>query len=142
MSRTHYSHAKANKHLHLYDFIKKSYHVDVLKKSTFHDNSAYSKNLVLPINILEIDKALFELWNSEKEEHICLCEADAYMKRNVRFMRRNAAKAIKVSPDGRKLPKPRVKLIDRIIMNKFVYSLGLIFFKKGSRLRAFLKKHI
>ena len=141
MSRTHYSHAKANKYLHLYNFIKESYHVDTLKKSTFHDNSAYSKNKVLPVNILEIDTALLDLWNSETEDHVCLCEANKYMRRSVRFIKKQGKK-IKVSPEGRKLPTPRVKLIDRIIMNKVVYSLGLIFFKKGSRIRAFLKKHI
>lgn len=141
MSRTHYSHAKANKYSHLYDYIQKSYHVEVLKKSTFHDNSAYSKNKVLPVNILEIDRALLSLWSSNDNEHICLCEANKYMKRSVRFMKKQGKK-IKVSPEGRKLPTPRVKLIDRIIMNKFVYTLGLIFFKKGSKIRAFLKKHI
>ena len=141
MSRTHYSHAKVNKYLHLFDFIKESYHVETLKKSTFHDNSAYSKNKVLPVNILAIDSSLLSLWNSNTEEHICLCEANRYMKRSVRFMKKQG-KSIKVSPEGRKLPTPRVKIIDRIIMNKFVYSLGLIFFKKGSRIRAFLKKHI
>lgn len=141
MSRTHYSHAKANKYSHLYNYIKESYHVDSLKKSTFHDNSAYSKNKVLPVNILEIDEALIKLWNSDNEEHICLCEANKYMRRSVRFMKKQGKK-IKVSPEGRKLPTPHVKLMDRIIMNKLVYSLGLIFFKKGSRIRAFLKKHI
>ncbi len=141
MSRTHYSHAKANKYSHLYDYIKESYHVDSLKKSTFHDNSAYSKNKVLPVNILEIERALIVLWNSDAEEHICLCEANKYMKRSVRFMKKQG-KRIKVSPEGRRLPTPHVKLIDRIIMNKLVYTLGLIFFKKGSRIRAFLKKHI
>ena len=112
-----------------------------MKKSTFHDNSAYSKNKVLPVNILEIDEALIKLWNSDNEEHICLCEANKYMRRSVRFMKKQGKK-IKVSPEGRKLPTPHVKLMDRIIMNKLVYSLGLIFFKKGSRIRAFLKKHI
>ena len=63
------------------------------------------------------------------------------MRRSVRFIKKQGKK-IKVSPEGRKLPTPRVKLIDRIIMNNVVYSLGLIFFKKGSRIRAFLKKHI
>ena len=142
MSRSHYSHAKANKYLHLYDFIKETYHVDALKKSTFHDSSAYSKNMVLPINFKAIDKELLELWRSDKEEHICLCEADRYMKRSVRFMRKSAKKPITVSPEGRKLPRPRVKFIDRIIMNRFVYTLGLILFKKGSKIRAFLKRHL
>ena len=141
MSRTHYSHAKANKYCHLYDFIKKSYHVDKLKKSTLKDQSAYSKNKVLPVNLSDIDSSLLALWQKEEESIICLCKADAYTKKSVRFMRK-AGKPIKVMKGGEPLPLPRVKLKDKIIMNKLVYTLGLILFKKGSRIRAFLKKHI
>lgn len=141
MSRTHYSHAKANKYCHLYDFIKDSYHVDTLRRSTFRDSSAYSKNKVLPVNILDIEAALIELWTSDEERVVCLCYADAYIKKSVRFMR-SAGRRIKLGKDGVALPKPRVKLKDRILMHKLVYTLGLVFFKKGSRIRAFLKKHI
>lgn len=141
MSRTHYSHAKANKYCFLYDFIKESYHVDVLKKSTLRDQSAYSKNKVLPANLFDIESSLLSLWRREEESVICLCKADEYTKRCVRFMRKSG-KPIRVMKGGDPLPLPRVKLKDRIIMNKFVYTLGLILFKKGSRVRAFLKKHI
>ena len=141
MSRTHYSHAKANKYCHLYDFIKESYHIDTLKRSTLRDSSAYSKNKVLPFNLPEIEDALIELWNSERERTFCLCNADEYMRRSVRYMRR-MGKPIKLGKGSEALPKPRVKLKDRILMNKLVYTVGLILFKKGSRLRAFLKKHI
>jgi len=141
MSRTHYSYAKANKYCHLYDFIKEKYHVDKLKRSTLRDHSAYSKNKVLPVNLNEIEDALLELWNTEEEKTICLCSSDSYMKRSVRFMK-TLGKKIKVKKDGEPLPTPRVKLKDKIIMNKLVYTLGLIFFKKGSKIRAFLKKHI
>lgn len=141
MSRTHYSHAKANKYCHLYDFIKQSYHVNSLRRSTFKDSSAYSKNKVLPENMPKIEEALSALWNTEEEKVICLCQANLYMKKSVRFMRR-LGKKIKVSSDGEALPTPHVKLKDRILMHKLVYTLGLVFFKKGSKIRAFLKKHV
>ena len=141
MSRSHYSHAKANKYCHLYDYIKEKYHIDFLKRSTFKDQSAYSKNKVLPVNLPEIEAALLELWRSEDEQVICLCKSDDYTKKSVRYMRA-LGKKIKIIKGGKPLPRPRVKLKDRIIMNKFVYTLGLILFKKGSRVRAFLKKHI
>lgn len=141
MSRTHFSHAKANKYSHLYKFIKNSYHVDKLKRSTFRDSSAYSKNKVLPCNLREIEKELLALWNSDEEKVICLCTADEYMKKSVRFMKK-LGKNVKIQKGGTPLPTPRVKLKDRILMNKFVYTLGLILFKKGSKIRAFLKKHV
>lgn len=141
MSRTHYSHAKANKYCHLYDYIRECYHVDSLKKSTLKDQSAYSKNKVLPINLPEIEKKLLELWNSDTESVICLCQSGEYEKRSVRFMR-EYGKPIRFKKNTNPLPKPRVKLKDRILMNNLVYKIGLIFFKKGSRIRAFLKKHI
>lgn len=141
MSRTHFSHAKANKYLHLYEFIKDSYHVKKLKLSTFRDSSAYSKNKVLPCNLREIEKELLALWNSDEEKVICLCTADEYMKKSVRFMKK-LGKNVKIQKGGTPLPTPRVKLKDRILMNKFVYTLGLILFKKGSKIRAFLKKHV
>ncbi len=141
MSRSHYSHAKANKYYHLYDFIKESYHINKLERATFKDQSAYSKNKVLPVNLNEIEKRLLELWRAQDEEITCLCHSDDYMKKSVRFMRAHG-KNITLRKNVNPLPKPKVKLKDRIIMNKLVYTLGLIFFKKGSRIRAFLKKHI
>ena len=125
----------------VFDYIKEKYHIDFLKRSTFKDQSAYSKNKVLPVNLPEIEAALLELWRSEDEQVICLCKSDDYTKKSVRYMRA-LGKKIKIIKGGKPLPRPRVKLKDRIIMNKFVYTLGLILFKKGSRVRAFLKKHI
>ncbi len=58
MSRTHFSHAKANKYIHLYRVIKERYRVNTLQISKFADSRAYSKNMLLPKNLRESDSFL------------------------------------------------------------------------------------
>lgn len=140
MSRAHYSHAKANKYYHLFDFIKECYHVDKLCRSKFKDSSAYSKNRVLPMNFEKIDEALLRVWESgEISDSSALTYA--YTAKFLDYMRA-INKEIKLSPSGAVIPKPKFKTVDKILMNDFVYTAGLIFFKKGSKIREFLKRHI
>ena len=141
MSRTHFSHAKANGYLHLYDLIKNRYNVDKLKTSTFHDNSAYSDNRLIPENFEEIDKFLYTVFNSKGKVYVDPRTEYNYTSLTLDYINSMHGNIV-YSKQGMSVPKPRIKLKNKILMNKFVYSLGLLIFKKGSKIRAFLKKHV
>ena len=40
------------------------------------------------------------------------------------------------------IPERKISLRDKIIHSPLLYRIGLVLFKKGSRIRAFLKKHL
>ena len=141
MSRTHYSYAVANKYTVLFDLIKERYHTDKLGRSKYRDNSAYSNNKVLPMNFNELEDFLREIYNTKEPVNINPRRGNSYIKINTIYLSAFNGN-ISFSDDGIIPPKDKVKFKDKILMNKFVYSLGLILFKKGSKLRAFLKKHL
>lgn len=141
MSRTHYSHAKANKYCHLYEIIRQKYKVSKLRRSKISDSYVYAVTKLLPQNIDLIDSALVGIWNENSVQLINPSGAGKYAQKTLDFIK--ACKGnVEYSKDGLRLPKPRVKLINKIIRNPMVYYVGLILFPKGSKARAFLKKHI
>ena len=135
------AYAVANKYTALFDLIKERYHTDKLERSKYRDNSAYSNNKVLPMNFNELENFLREIYNTKEPVNINPRRGNSYIKINTIYLSAFNGN-ISFSDDGIIPPKDKVKFKDKILMNKFVYSLGLILFKKGSKLRAFLKKHI
>ena len=121
--------------------IKRAYGVEALKVSTFRDSSAYSDNRPLPSNIAEIDAELLCIWRSDEPVRLSLSGASPYQRRSVEYMR-GCGRNIEVARGGARLVKPKIRLWDKLIFNRFVYSVGMLIFKKGSKLRSFLKKHI
>lgn len=141
MSRTHYSYAKAGGYDSLNELIKERYRRDKLRRSTYKDSSAYSDNVVLPENFSELDGYLKRVFFEDKPISVDLRLANGYIFSNITFMIDRGAK-ITIAKGGLAAPKAKVSLKNRILMNRVVYAIGLKLFKKGSKLRAFLKKHI
>ena len=143
MSRTHYSYAKKNGYAELFDLIKESYQVDKLEVSSFHDGSAYSKNKVIADNFEEIDAALLKLWNNGNKT-LAPYKASRYIKTSLAFTEAEQNVRIDVSKnaDVHVIPKESLSFKKQILYSPIVYRLGMILFKKGSRIRSFLKKHI
>ena len=140
MSRAHYSHAAANRFESLYPLIMQTYGVDTLKKSTWHDSSVYYKAKLLPVNFEEIDFALRPLFEDGTPDLVRYDRADPYVKsaierlhglgRDVRYSRRASYQ----------IPRGVIRFRDRVIHNDLIYTLGVLLFKKGSKLRALLKR--
>lgn len=141
MARSHYSHASANKYVELYDYIKEVYKTDKLSLSKFKDGAVYASNKLLPKNFDEIEEELVFLWNTSVPTQISPRGADAYTKTALEYIAEHNEN-VTLTERGRRLPKPKTKLKDRIIMNSFVYTVGMLLFKKGSKIRAFLKRHL
>ena len=145
ISRTHYSYAKSSGYEDLFPYIKEKYGVSELARSTVHDGEAYSKNRLLPENFTEIDNALFSIWQG-KDTHVRDLARIDYTRRSLKFIEN--AKGIKITSAKEAvytmttIPKAKIPLKKRIIYNHVIYRIGMRLFKKGGRLRAFLKKRI
>ncbi|MBE6645658.1 MAG: glycosyltransferase family 2 protein [Ruminococcaceae bacterium] len=142
MARTHYSLAKANGHGTLFPIIKEKYSIDKLKNSTLMDAGGYIVTTLLGKNFKEIDRILLSIWKSKKPLSIKYSQSDAYTANCVRRLI-SSGKAIKTrgTPDVM-IPKADIPKKHRFIHNGFVYRIGIVLFKKGSKARAFLKKFI
>lgn len=143
MSRTHYSYAKKNGYTDLYEAVKQRYRTDKLRTSTLADGAAYSKNKLLPDNIEQIDAVLLAIWQDEKKT-VDATKPDKYIKRSLAFTESEQNVKITYAKNGeeRIIPKPITPIKKRIIYNPTVYKLGMLLFKKGGRMRAFLKRKL
>lgn len=142
MARSHYSHAKAKKYLDVVPYIKERYGVSKLRSSTFKDGSAYTKNRILAENISQIDASLRQLYRiSDKPTDVSYDKGDGYTNRCVEQMCAQG-KIIAWSKDAEYVvPKSKISFKTRFLHNHVVYGMGMILFKKGSKIRAFLKKN-
>ena len=142
MSRSHYSHARAGGYESLYPIIKERYRVKGLKKATLKDGECYSHNTVLGENFTEIDGILLSLFKCEGSQSISYEKSDGYVCRSVAFMNSEGCDLYFSKNAQTVIPKQKASLKIRFLHNYYVYTLGMLLFPKGSKIRAFLKKHI
>ena len=145
MSRTHYSSARYGGYASLLPFIKESYSVNKLRLPVLSDSAAYSESELLGDNFDEIDEALTKVFLSKEEDiTVSYKRSSLVIRRNIETIAKVSGKNIAYKKKGAdmKIPAPKIKIRDRIIHNAFVYRVGMILFKKGSRARNFLKRHL
>jgi len=139
MSRTHYSYAKANKHTDLYGYIKDKYQVETLQASTKKDGELYRKNQLLGDNFLDIDKALRKIYFTRSNVTVIYDKSDLYVSRTMKYIERIKHDVVDTDRKTLMVPKKIISAKNKFLHNPFVYSVGMLLFKKGSRARAFLK---
>lgn len=139
MSRTHFSYAKAARSNELCSFVKSKYGMNKIAHPTLKDGSVYSVSELLGDNFSEIDASLTEIYDASRpltarfEKHSrCITRILKSMKHPVAYSRCGEFT----------VPRRDIRLRDRIIHNPIVYRVGMILFKKGSKLRNFLKRHL
>lgn len=140
MSRTHYSHASAQKYTDLYPLIAKTYGVERLTRSTWGDSAIYYKALLLPQNVTEIDAAMRPLFDRTGEVVARFDRRDGYVRRLREALRGYGVTLSYDAAAPLEIPVGKIRMRDRILHNDLVYAAGVLLFKKGSRLRAFLKR--
>ena len=140
MSRAHFDAARRAGFTSLYGLIIEAYGVEKLTRPLPNDSSAYKSTEIIGRNFDVIDERLTELWLSGDEAVIAPSDGTKYIDRFIGFYERATDGRIRRGGGGVKLPKNGVPIKQRIIYNRFIYSIGSILFKKGSRLRGFLKK--
>ena len=140
MSRAHYKTARLGKYTSLFPYIKEKYGVDKLKNPIKNDVSAYKKSELLGKNFQDIDLALTNLYY-EFHPKIVYEKKCKYISRIVKYI--ISVNTINKSNDNEiRIPKRNIPFRDKVIYNSVFYRLGLLFFKKDSKLRSFLKKLI
>ena len=142
MSRTHYSYAKANNHSDFYPYIMKKYGVDKLQPSTKADTELYAKHQLLGENFLDIDKALRKIYFEDANVTVIYDKDDKYVERTMKYIERIKHDVTESNKKTMMVPKRIISFKNRLLHNYFVYSMGLILFKKGSKARAFLKRKL
>ena len=141
MARTHYSYAKAGKHKDVYPYIMDKYYVEKLKMSTKKDGELYAKNQLLGDNFIDIDKALSKIYYTDDDVTVIYDKNDDYVRRTLEYIEKTKAKKDGAKKKTLMVPKAIISKKNKFLHNSLIYSLGMVFFKKGSKIRAFLKAH-
>ncbi len=137
MARTHYSYAKGGGYDGLYEVIKGSYRVEKNEVSRRSDGTVYEKTKLLPDNVTEIDAAI--MYAVRKKKTVCLSKnVGEYTEASIMGMVKSGFR-ITVSDGGYRIPKEKIRFINRLVHNPFIYRISAVLFPKGSRIRAFLK---
>ena len=97
---------------------------------------------ILAENFAEIDSALMNLYKiSNTPTDACYDKKDDYIRSTVEHMCEHQGKIIAWSKDAANvIPEAKISFKTKFLHNHIVYSAGMILFKKGSKIRAFLKK--
>lgn len=142
IARSHYATAKTQKYTSLYPMLKERYRQAALALPHRSDGECYERSELLGDNFEHIDAALTELYYRDKPVEAFYDRRSIYASRAVDSVKRVRGEVRYSRRTALTVPKRKIKLRDRIIHNPAVYRIGLILFRKGSRLRGFLKKHL
>ena len=142
---TNYQVAKHRRFKSLYPFIKERYKSCKLQRLPAGHDRAYTKQLVLPRNIDQIDTELKKVYYSNKYLKVyakrhsyafnSLCQMKILFNKKFDMVRSKKAATFVFS-------KEKVSFKQRIIHNYFVYKVGMMLFPKGSKIRKFLKSKL
>ena len=140
ISRTHYSAARAAKYTDLYPIIKEAYGVSRLRLSLLKDSKIYIASELLGKNYDEIDLALTSLY--EKKGNAVRYGGRSYYQHRIVYSYSKLYDKDVTIGEGIFIPKKKNRLIDVIVHNKYIYAIGCVLFKKGSKIRSFLKNRL
>ncbi len=142
MSRSHYTSARSGKHTELYPLIKETYGVEKLRTCTVEDGASYAKKLILGTNFDNVDALLLSLWDSKDKPSVAYKGKDLYIKRSLKFLSEKKKIELVNKNADITVPKLSTPFKERLIYSPLFYKLGLVLFKKGSKLREFFKKFL
>ena len=137
ISRSHFTHAKSGGFKELYPYIKETYGVKDLKRSTYRDEICGMRCVPLPDNFIEIDGTFLDAW-TKKTLPSLPNKANRYMLRVAdRFISLGFTESNELQ-----VPKPVIPFKKRLRFDPLLMRIARILFPKGSKARSFLKKHM
>ena len=143
MSRSHYAYAHSNKYTELYGYIAERYGVDKLEKAKYKDSSDYIITGLLGENFETVDRVLKKIYKTPDPVSVFYDKNDKYVSKSIEYLRRHEGKEIVFSADAEiVVPKQKNPWKIRMLHKRPVYILAMMVFKKGSKIRKFLKKHL
>ncbi|MBR2944832.1 MAG: glycosyltransferase family 2 protein [Clostridia bacterium] len=140
MARKHYSYAKMQSHPDMIEYVREKYKQEKLELSKVKDSTVYIGTRLLGDNFMDIDRELYRLYKSNEAVNLIYNKKDKYVSDFVDYLISHEGK--RIDRGAKKLiivPKRKIKAKHKVIHNKFIYLCGLYMFKKGSKMRAFLK---
>ncbi len=142
MSSSNYEVAKNSKYFNLIDTIKSAYGVEKLTKLPMEAQRPYAKHQLLPLNIDVIESKLKEIFLSTRKIKI-YADKNSFALDQLSKMKQLFNKEFEIVLEKKQatiiMPKEVYPIKLRFLHNYFVYSLGIVLFPKGSKIRKFLK---
>ena len=142
MSSSNYEVAKNSKYFNLIDTIKSAYGVEKLTKLPMEAQRPYAKHQLLPLNIDVIENKLKEIFLSTRKIKI-YADKNSFALDQLSKMKQLFNKEFEIVLEKKQatiiMPKEVYPIKLRFLHNYFVYSLGIVLFPKGSKIRKFLK---
>ena len=143
MARKHYSYAKNQKYFDMIDYVREKYKQDKLELSRVKDSTAYISTILLGENFLDIDRELRRVYNAKEPLNVVYSPRDAYVVKTLEYLQKYEGAVI--DKNAKKIvivPKRKIKARHKIVYTRPAYLLGLFVFKKGSKIRTYLKKKL
>ena len=92
------------------------------------------------MNFEESDSALRPLFEADAPKRVLYDKGDRYVRGTLERLRESGREIRYCNCAKHIIPKGKIRIQDRIIHNDLVYTIGVLLFKKGSKLRALLKR--
>lgn len=140
MSRTHYSYAKSLNKVELCEYVKEKYCVAKPSLSKAKDSYGYIASGLLGENFESIDTIMRWIYKKGQDVSIKYDKNDKYVNESLSYIEK--AKGIKITYSKEAevvIPKRKNSLKAKLLHNRFINSLGMALFPKGSKLRSFFK---
>ena len=143
MSRTHYSYAKSQGDSELCEYVKKAYGNDKIGKSTLKDSRDYIASGLLGENFLAIDTILRFILKKGRDVSVNYDKDDKYVVSSIKEIEKiTGAKVVYCKDAQIVIPKRKNSLKCKALHSRFVVSLGMILYPKGSKIRKVLKSKL
>lgn len=141
MARSHYQVALSLKSTEIEERIKEMYYVNRLERPRCRDGIVYENTELLGNNFEEIDRQLSLLYESCTIKRASFERKCRWISRIIQSTGHWTGRTISyLSKAEIGIPKRSIQMRDALIHNPLVYRVGTRLFKKGSKMRAFLKR--
>lgn len=141
MARGHFAGARGGGYTDIYPYIKKKYGKDELAMPTEDDGAVYERVKLLPGNAAEIENALLSLCGQGDVIRVKRPRRGGYAQMLLLGLAL-IGKTVEYGKAYPGLPREKMSLLKRLLFSAPVRRIGARLFKKGSRIRAFLKRFI
>ncbi|MBQ7226670.1 MAG: glycosyltransferase family 2 protein [Clostridia bacterium] len=143
MSRTHYSYAKSLGEKELCDYIKEKYGVEKLSLSTVKDTRDYISSGLLGDNFEAIDTVLRFIYKKGRDVSVNYDKKDEYIANSIKYLRDKCSINVIFAKEAQLvLPKRKYSFKSKVLHSRFVITVGMAIFPKGSKLRRMLKNKL
>ncbi|MBO5261912.1 MAG: glycosyltransferase family 2 protein [Clostridia bacterium] len=143
MARTHYSYAKALKEDGACEYVKSEYKIEKLSLSKAKDSYGYIASGLLGKNFESIDSVMRWIYKKGQDVSVNYDACDEYIAASLSYIEKKKGIKITYSKDAEiTIIRKKNSFKERLFHSKFINTLGMTLFPKGSKLRSFFKSKL